>query len=95
MFPFCKRVQNKSLKNLHVTKLNCTGFGSNSTNLKIVYNKETKVNDTGWNVESRKLKLKRKIIKKKLEKKVWLKSRKKKNTHNLYFLAWEIMMNLN
>lgn len=89
MFPFLQTCSDKSLKKSPRYEAEFTGFVQDSTNLKIVYNKETKVNDTLWNVVEVSKTEKEKIIKKeKLEKEVWLKNQKKENTHNLYFLAW-------
>jgi|688.fasta_scaffold883419_1 hypothetical protein len=89
MFPFLQTCSDKSLKNSPRYKAEFTGFVQDSTNLKIIYNKKTKVNDTLWNaIEVTKTEKEKIINKEKLEKEIWLKKQKKENTYNLYFLAW-------
>ena len=89
ILPFLQTCSDKSLKESPRYKAEFTGFVQDSTNLKIVYNKETKVNDTLWNVIEVSKTEKEKVIKKeKLEKEIWLKKQRKENTHNLYLLAW-------
>ena len=89
LLPFFQTCSDKTLKKSPSYKAEFTGFVQDSTNFQIVYNKQTKVNDTIWNViEVSKIEKEKIINKEKLEKEVWLKKAKKENTHNLYYLGW-------
>jgi hypothetical protein len=89
MLPFLQTCSDKTLKKSPHYKAEFTGFVQDSTNLKIVYNKETKGNDTIWNViKVSKIEKEKIINKEKLEKEVWLKEAKKETTYNLYHLGW-------
>jgi hypothetical protein len=86
--PFFQTCSDRSLKRSPRYRGEFTGYVQDSLNFKMVYNEETKIKDTVWEVikvsETEKQTI---IAKEKIDKEVWLKKAKKENTVNAYYLG--------
>jgi len=91
VLPFLQTCSDKTLKSLPRHQKEITEFTPDSVNFKIVYNKETKSNDTLQNVIAASNSEKEYIIKKeKAEKENRLENVIKENTFNAYELGYKI-----